>query len=95
MSRAVFDQEIRPYLVTVPIGVQGLGFDRLDIDRALDEYISRRGRAPAQQWSKEKWQKPQQVSASGRASGISTNVSEASEFEKALGRASKRKRSVT
>ena len=45
MSRAVFDQEIRPYLVTVPIGVQGLGFDRLDIDRALDEYISRRGRA--------------------------------------------------
>ena len=37
MGREVFNKEIRPYLTEIPIGEIGKGFDRLDLDSALDE----------------------------------------------------------
>lgn len=44
MSRRVFNQAIRPHLIEIPIGKQGVAFDRLDLDRVADEYKSRNGR---------------------------------------------------
>lgn len=46
MCKYVFNQEIRPYLREVRIGTQGKGFDRLEMDRVLDDYIERCSRAP-------------------------------------------------
>ena len=36
MNRNLFNTEVRPGLVTVPIGQQGIGFDRLDLDAWVD-----------------------------------------------------------
>ena len=41
MGRTVFDREIRPLLPEILIGGQGVGFDRVDLDRVLDDYKSR------------------------------------------------------
>jgi hypothetical protein len=46
MSDRVFSAEIRPFLTEIPIGVQGKAFDRFELDRILDEYVARYGRAP-------------------------------------------------
>jgi hypothetical protein len=43
MDRNRFNAEVRPYLTEVPIGKQGIGFDRLELDAWLDDYVFRRG----------------------------------------------------
>ena len=87
MGREVFNKEIRPYLTEIPIGDIGKGFDRLDLDRALDEYISRRGRAPAQKWSEVTCRKVGTVSASEAGHGTSRSELTDGGFAKALERA--------
>ncbi len=47
MDRNRFNAEVRPFVTEVPIGKQGIGFDRLELDAWLDDYIARNGR-PAQ-----------------------------------------------
>ena len=49
MDRNRFDAEVRPYLVEIPIGVQGIAFDRVDLDAWADDYKSRNGRRPKAQ----------------------------------------------
>lgn len=44
MDRNRFDAEVRPHLVEVPIGIRGVGFDRLELDSWADAYIAARGR---------------------------------------------------
>ena len=44
MDRNRFNAEVRPYLTEVPIGAQGIGFDRLELDAWVDDYIARNGR---------------------------------------------------
>ena len=39
-----FNVEVRPYLTEIPIGSQGIAFDRLEMDAWTDEYIARNGR---------------------------------------------------
>jgi len=39
-----FNQDIRPYLTELKIGEKGVGFDRLDLDRWVDEYVKEHGR---------------------------------------------------
>ena len=39
-----FNKEVRPYLTEIPIGIQGIGFDVLEIDAWLEHYIARNGR---------------------------------------------------
>ncbi|MCH7821226.1 MAG: hypothetical protein IIA07_04345 [Proteobacteria bacterium] len=46
MDRNRFNQEVRPYLTTIPIGHQGIAFDRLELDAWVEDYISRNGRRP-------------------------------------------------
>ena len=48
MDRNRFNLEVRPSLTEIPIGKQGIGFDRLELDAWVDEYVARNGR-PARQ----------------------------------------------
>ena len=97
MSREVFDAEIRPMVTRVPVGTQGVGFDRLELDRALDDYIARRGQAPAPNRSGQKCKSKSKAPASSGAVGVgtSTNASTVTDFEKALDRATGRKQKGT
>ncbi|MCH8137307.1 MAG: hypothetical protein IIB77_15135, partial [Proteobacteria bacterium] len=44
MDRNRFNTEVRPYLTKIPIGQQGIAFDRLELDAWVEDYISRNGR---------------------------------------------------
>jgi hypothetical protein len=46
MDRNRFNREVRPYLTTIPIGRQGIAFDRLELDAWVDDYVSCNGRRP-------------------------------------------------
>ncbi len=47
MDRNRFNRLVRPNLVVIPIGKQGIAFDRLDLDDWADHYKSRNGRPAA------------------------------------------------
>ena len=49
MDRNRFDKEVRPYLREIPIGSQGIAFDRLELDAWADHYGSRNGRPPTKE----------------------------------------------
>lgn len=83
MDRNCFNAEVRPFVTEVPIGAQGIGFDRLELDAWVDEYIARYGR-PAQK-GVSTWDARQYQASNGEAgSGTSTNASAGGEFAKAL-----------
>jgi len=44
MDRNRFNQTVRPCLIEIPIGDQGVAFDRLDLDAWAEDYKSRNGR---------------------------------------------------
>jgi hypothetical protein len=44
MDRNRFNKEVRPFLTEIPIGTQGKAFDRLELDRWVDNYIVCNGR---------------------------------------------------
>ena len=46
MDRNRFNRLVRPTLVVIPIGTQGIAFDRLELDAWVEDYISRNGRRP-------------------------------------------------
>ncbi len=46
MDRNRFNAEVRQSLTCIPIGRQGIAFDRLELDAWVDDYISRNGRRP-------------------------------------------------
>ena len=46
MRRQLFNVEIRPYIIEIPVGKRGIAFDRLEVDAALNEYKNRNGRPP-------------------------------------------------
>ena len=87
-----FNAEVRPQLIEIPIGKQGIAFDRLDLDDWADEYKSRNGRPGKQRGGEKPWDaKRYQASSTGRGSGTSTRLSEEKEFAKALERATSKK----
>ncbi len=47
MDRNRFNSEVRPYLTNIPIGRQGIAFDRLELDAWVDDYVSCNGRPAA------------------------------------------------
>src|ERR1700728_346707 len=94
MDKNRFNREVRPALTHLPIGVQGVAFDRLDLDRWADEYKSRNGHLAAQSGRKKPWEtKGRRVSQNAVGLGISTSSSEASAFGRALQQVTSRKRS--
>lgn len=48
MDRNRFNAEVRPYLTNIPIGHQGVAFDRLELDAWWEQYKSRNGRPAAE-----------------------------------------------
>jgi hypothetical protein len=91
-----FNAEVRPYLTEIPIGKQGIGFDRLDLDTWVEQYKDRNGRPGKAMKGGEIWGKrSHQDSSKGVTSGISRKQLQVKEFEKALERASSRKRRDT
>jgi hypothetical protein len=48
MDRNRFNRIVRPQLIAIPIGKQGIAFDRLDLDDWADQYKSRNGRPAAE-----------------------------------------------
>ena len=91
MDRNRFNAEVRPYLTEIPIGKQGIGFDRLELDAWVDEYIARNGR-PARQKGVRTWDaKEYQGSSCAEGSGTSTSASSGGEFAKALAQLNSKK----
>jgi hypothetical protein len=91
-----FNTEVRPQLIEVPIGKQGIAFDRLDLDQWADQYKSRNGRPGKQKGEKKPWDvRKYQASSTGMGCGISTKLSEEEEFAKALELAASKKRKLT
>jgi len=90
-----FNREIRPFLTEIRIGVQGIAFDRLEVDAWWEQYKSRNERPAARRIKP--WDKQEEcpVSSSAAESGISTRESEAAEFAKALESATSGKRRST
>src|SRR6266436_7244171 len=48
MDKNRFNRDVRPSLCAIPIGVQGVAFDRVDLDTWADQYRNRNGRPAAQ-----------------------------------------------
>jgi hypothetical protein len=44
MDRNRFNSDVRPYVTEIPIGEQGIAFDRLELDRWVDDYVACNGR---------------------------------------------------
>jgi hypothetical protein len=88
MDKNRFNRDVRPRLCAIPIGTQGIAFDRIDLDAWADEYKNRNGRPAAQSQRSKPWEtKERRVSKSAVESGISTRSSEEHAFAKALERA--------
>ena len=79
MDKNRFNKEVRPYLTEIRIGVQGIAFDRLDLDAWIDEYKSRAGRLGDKLCQKDLQDLPK-----GETTGTSIKSSEEQDFMKAL-----------
>jgi hypothetical protein len=95
MDRNRFNAEVRPNLTEIPIGRQGIGFDRLELDAWVDDYKCRNGR-PGRSKGVKSWDANEYPASScGPESGISTNASSGGEFAKALAQLNSKRRSET
>lgn len=85
MDRNRFNGEVRPNLTEVPIGTQGIGFDRLELDAWVEDYIARNGR-PGRK-GEDPWDvKNQRASSVEAGFGTSRSRSGAGPFDEALAR---------
>ena len=92
MDKNRFNAEIRPYLTEVSIGVQGVAFDRLELDGWVEQYIARNGR-PGELRGESLWDEKDRLdSLNVKASGISTNRSTGAVFARALDQLNLKKR---
>ena len=91
MDKNRFNKEVRPNLIEIPIGSQGIGFDRIDLDAWLTDYKEKHGRpgkgGRINQWGANKLP----VSSKGVKRGTSTKESGAIGFAKAVERAKSKK----
>jgi hypothetical protein len=91
MDRNRFNAEVRPFLTNIPIGRQGIAFDRLELDAWVDDYVSCNGR-PGLPKGDSIWDaKERQGSLRDKGSGISTSASVGNAFAKALERLNRKK----
>ena len=92
MDKNRFNREVRPLLAVIPIGRQGIAFDRLDLDSWADDYKGRNGHPAAQPEREKLWEtKERRVSPNVVVPGTSTSSSEEHAFAKALEQATLRK----
>ncbi|MBM4228893.1 MAG: hypothetical protein FJ164_14310 [Gammaproteobacteria bacterium] len=94
MDRNRFNAEVRPHLTEIPIGRQGIAFDRLELDAWVDHYKSRNGRPASDERGERLWDaNDYQGCVSGPGSGISKSKSSVARFTKALAQATSKRRS--
>ena len=92
MDKNRFNAEVRPHLIEIPIGTQGIGFDRLDLDSWLDDYKRRNGRPGRAMKGGSSWgEKSRQELSNEGTLGISPRQSTVIAFEKAVKQAISRK----
>src|SRR5690606_26724649 len=95
MDRNRFNAEVRPHVTAIPIGSQGIAFDRLELDAWVEQHKRRNGR-PAQPKGELIWDASACRDSSAKArSGTSTSASEAADFAKALASATSARRRST
>ena len=85
MDRNRFNAEVRPLLTNIPIGRQGIAFDRLELDAWVEEYISRNGR-PAKRselWDARKHRASKNEAISG---GLTRKLRDPEDWQKAAAR---------
>jgi predicted DNA-binding transcriptional regulator AlpA len=91
MDRNRFNAEVRPYLVEIRIGKQGIAFDRLDLDDWVEQYKACNG-CPAKPSGENSWQRKRHPASLNEAkSGTSTKGSAKSAFNAALKHAASKK----
>jgi|SRR5882757_6725888 len=89
MDKNRFNSLVRPHLIVIRIGTQGIAFDRIDLDAWAEEYKRRNGvpAAPSER-RKPTWvHNEPQVSPNAVGSGMSISSSEENAFAEALARA--------
>jgi hypothetical protein len=94
MDRNHFNAEVRQFLTCIPIGRQGVAFDRLELDVWVEDYVSRNGR-PAERsktWDAENQLASTKEAASG---GLTRESRDTEEWQKAVARLTSRKRNST
>jgi hypothetical protein len=85
MDKNRFNRDVRPFVQAMPIGTQGIAFDRIDLDAWADDYKNRNGCHAARFERSKSWEPREcQVSLSAVESGTSTKCSEERAFAKAL-----------
>src|SRR5690349_17020955 len=85
MDKNRFNREVRPCVLTLRIGIQGIAFDRVDLDAWADDYKNRNGCHAARSHRSKSWEPRKcQASPSTVGLGISTRCSEERAFAKAL-----------
>ncbi len=95
MDKNRFNAEVRPCLQPIPVGSQGIAFDRVDLDAWADDYKQRSRRPPIER-SKTSWDvKKCPGLPYGAMSGISIKKLTDNEFMKALERVSCKKQKGT
>ena len=83
MDKGRFNKEVRPHLTEIPIGKQGVAFDRLELDDYADQYVACNGRPAAKR--RKPWDvKERRVSSNEARSGTSIDGSrDMADFERA------------
>jgi hypothetical protein len=94
MDRNRFNTEVRPFLTRIPIGQQGIAFDRLELDAWVEDYISRNGR-PAKR--SETWDARKHLASrnEARSGGLTRKSKDTEDWQKVAARLVSKKRSAT
>lgn len=93
MDKNRFNNEVRPALIEIPVGKQGIAFDRLDLDAWVDHYKQRNG-LPVSRNRRQLWERnTYQGYKKSAPSGTSTKRSTVDEFAKALEQVALKKQS--
>jgi hypothetical protein len=58
MDKNRFNNEVRPYVIEVPMGAHGVAFDKLDLDAWWEDYKLRTGRSKSSEERIKTWDKP-------------------------------------
>ena len=67
MDKNRFNREVRPYMTEIPIGTQGIAFDRLELDAFAAQYKRCNGR-PGSKIGEEPWHSTREKGPGGRVS---------------------------
>ena len=76
MDKNRFNRNVRPQITNIPIGIQGVAFDRLELDAWAEDYVQRNGRHLAPSERSESWRNViRPASPCAVRSGTSTKTS--------------------